>query len=440
MPRLASDQTRESLSGSLWFLPLLMTLAALILGLVLAQINVRPDGFLDPVLFHGNAEEARRLLLSVATTTVGVFAIVVGLTLVALQVAANRYSPRLVRSFLRDRPTQVVLSLFMATFAYNAAGLYTVSAEDPNSPTDYPRLAVSVGLLLLFACIAALVYYVDRVAHSIQIHSILHNIGAAARRAIVAQPPGVGRASGQLDVGGESWEQPPPWAIQLIAQKSGYVQRLQTATLVQAAAAEDSVIRLVPGIGGHVVAGSALGWAWRATKEARPRAEPLETAVAKSVTIGAARSEHHDVALGAIQMVDVALLSMHVFDFHTVQQSADELAVLLSNIADLPLGTEAIADDTGAVRLVVPALTFEDYLELACGEIRRRGAAEPVVLRSLVKLLRSVGAITKPERLDLVREQLELVRSTAERSIQEPHDLELVLSDADDALLALGRA
>jgi hypothetical protein len=34
----------------------------------------------------------------------------------------------------------------------------------------------------------------------------------------------------------------------------------------------------------------------------------------------AARSEHHDVALGAIKMVDVALLSMHVFDFHTVQQ------------------------------------------------------------------------------------------------------------------------
>ena len=50
------------------------------------------------------------------------------------------------------------------------------------------------------------------------------------------------------------------------------------------------------------------------------------------------------------------------------------------------------------------------------------------------------GAITKPELLDLVREQLELVRSTAERSIQEPHALELVLSDADDALLALGRA
>ena len=38
------------------------------------------------------------------------------------------------------------------------------------------------------------------------------------------------------------------------------------------------------------------------------------------------------------------------------------------------------------------------------------------------------GAMAKPERLDLVRQ------------IQEPHDLEIVQSDADDALLAVGRA
>ena len=38
------------------------------------------------------------------------------------------------------------------------------------------------------------------------------------------------------------------------------------------------------------------------------------------------------------------------------------------------------------------------------------------------------GAMAKPDRLDLVRQ------------IQEPHDLEIVQSDADDALLTLGRA
>jgi uncharacterized membrane protein len=56
----------------------------------------------------------------VATTVVGVLALVIGLTVVALQVASNRYSPRLLRDFLRDRTARVVLGLFVATFTYNA--------------------------------------------------------------------------------------------------------------------------------------------------------------------------------------------------------------------------------------------------------------------------------------------------------------------------------
>jgi uncharacterized membrane protein len=438
MKQTTWDQRRESLAGSLWVMPLLVTLGALLLGGLLGLVRLRSDGLLSPVLFHGNAEEARRLLLSIATATVGVFAIVIGLTLVSLQVAANRYSPRLVRAFLRDRPTQLVLSLFIATFAYNAAGLYTVGAG--NSVTEYPRLAVTVGLCLLLVCIGALVYYVDRVVHGMQIHSILDGIGVAARRAIAAQPPGIGRASGQLKVDGDSWDQ-PPWAVQLTAHRSGYVQRMQPQLLVRAATAEDAVIRLVPGIGGHVVAGNALGWAWRSSSEQQPpRPETLTAALASSMTIGSARSAYHDVALGAIQMVDIALLSMHIFDFHTVVQAADELAVLLSKLADLPLGPEGIADTTGTVRVVVPALTFDDYLELACGEIRRRGAGEPVVLRALATLLGNVGGVVTPGRLDSVRDQLEFVRSTAERSIQEPHDVGLVRQDVDEALHAVMRA
>ena len=83
--------------------------------------------------------------------------------------------------------------------------------------------------------------------------------------------------------------------------------------------------------------------------------------------------------------------SMNCFRFSHRAAVGRRARRLLSSIADLPLAPRRLLDDTGAVRLVVPALTFEDDLELACGEIRRRGAAEPVVLRYLVKLLRSVG-------------------------------------------------
>jgi uncharacterized membrane protein len=43
--------------------------------------------------------------------------LVFALTIVALQIASGQYSPRLLRNFMRDRGTQVVLSVFVGAFA-----------------------------------------------------------------------------------------------------------------------------------------------------------------------------------------------------------------------------------------------------------------------------------------------------------------------------------
>ncbi|MFT4167108.1 MAG: DUF2254 domain-containing protein [Microlunatus sp.] len=438
MLRMFLDQRRERWGGSLWLMPLIQTLAALSLGMALDHESKSVDAWLSPVLFHGGAEEARRVLITVATATIGVFAVVVGLTLVALQIAANRYSPRLVRTILRDKPTQFVLGLFIATFAYNAAGLYTVGTS--GNDQDYPRLAVTVGLVLLFLCIAALVYYVDRVAHTIQIHSILKRVSAESRKAIKRHPAGVGREAGQIPVDDPRYE-PPPTAIKIVAEQSGHVQRLRTADLVHAADAHKMTIKMVPGIGSHVVCGSTLAWAWSPTDSATPtQISSLGKAINHAVTIGRARSGYGDVALSASEMVDIALVSLHIFDYHTVEQSAGELTILLSRIAGLPLGDEVFSSDSGAGHVVVPAPYFSDYLELACGEIRRKGSSEPVVLLALARLLRIVGVIAGSERLDAVYQQFDLIRSSAERSISEKHDLQRVLDGIDEARQAIQRA
>lgn len=100
------EKRLEQLSGALWVLPLLFVVGALVLGSALSQITIEPGSRLDPLLFRGDVDEARRVLFGVATTVVGVLALVIGLTVVALQVASNRYSPRLLRDFLRDRTAQ----------------------------------------------------------------------------------------------------------------------------------------------------------------------------------------------------------------------------------------------------------------------------------------------------------------------------------------------
>ena len=143
MPRVPWEQRRDKLSGALWVIPVLFMAGAIAVGGLLSLINIGPDSAIAPLLFRGHADEAQKVLLAVAGTLVGVLAFVIGLTMIALQVAANRYSPRLMRNFLRDRPAQIVLGLVVAAIIYNGAGVYIVGQPAGTADTKYPRLAVT---------------------------------------------------------------------------------------------------------------------------------------------------------------------------------------------------------------------------------------------------------------------------------------------------------
>jgi uncharacterized membrane protein len=329
----------------------------------------------------------------------------------------------------------VVLGLFVATFTYNAAGLYTVGIPRGGSAGQYGRLAVTVGLCLLFVCIGALVYFVDRMVHSIQIDEVLAKISGATAHAIAKEPAGIGRTSSGAAATEPRYD-PPPWRVELRTQRSGYVQAIYPELLLPVALAQQVTVRVALSVGDHVVAGMPLAWVWRTSPEQPPpQPEPVQTALLEAVTIGFERTFRQDVALGLLQIVDAALLSMHVFDFYTAVQSTNELARLLSKLGRHPLGTETIPDLDGTVRVIIPALSFEDYLELACGQIRRRSAGEPMVSRALVRMLRDVGTVVVTDtRKASIAEQLRLVLATAERSVKEPEDLDLVRSDAEQAL------
>jgi uncharacterized membrane protein len=109
--------------ASLWFMPAVAVSIALVVGTVLTEIEIESDSFLGDFVFQGGASEAHQLLTVIASTMITVTGLVFVLTVIALQIAASQFSPRLLRTFLRDRGTQVVLSTFVATFAYSLAGL-----------------------------------------------------------------------------------------------------------------------------------------------------------------------------------------------------------------------------------------------------------------------------------------------------------------------------
>ena len=147
--------------------------------------------------FQGTADDARTLLITVSSTVVTVIALVLGLTVVALQLSSTQFSPRLLRNFLRDRGTQVVLSVFMATFVYSAAGLFTVGCRPGKEPRNFPGSRSAASIVLLFASLGMVVYFADHLAHSIQIDAINRRIEHNTRKAIAQLPSEpTGRARG----------------------------------------------------------------------------------------------------------------------------------------------------------------------------------------------------------------------------------------------------
>lgn len=167
---------REYLAGALWALPTLAVLLALLAGSVVSLVHFEAGSPFAPLLFQGTANDARTLLIGISATMVTVIALVLGLTVVALQLASTQFSPRLLRNFLRDLSNQLTLSTFVATFAYSTAGLYTVGISGGNRTDDYPRLAVSGALLLFFLSMVMLVYFVHHLAHSIQIDQVMQTV------------------------------------------------------------------------------------------------------------------------------------------------------------------------------------------------------------------------------------------------------------------------
>src|SRR5215203_4051674 len=244
---------REYASGALWVWPSIASIVALITGSVMGQIIISPRSPLAPLAFQGTADDARALLITVSSTVVTVIALVLGLTVVALQLSSTQFSPRLLRNFLRDRATQVVLSAFIATFVYSAAGLLTVGLQAGTRTEDFPRLAISGSILLLFVSLGFVVYFADHLAHSIQIDAINRRIERNTRRTIAQE----GSAPVQ-----EVPPRAPEWAVPLVGRHSGYIQSVHPGLLLPLAAEADVTIGLRHRVGQHVVAGTVIGWVW----------------------------------------------------------------------------------------------------------------------------------------------------------------------------------
>lgn len=227
----------SDLSEAFWLLPGLLVAAGVVLALVLVAMDRDgrmpswlPEGIW---LYDGGATGARTLLGAVAGSTIGVAGTVFSITIAALSLAAGQMGPRLLRNFMRDRGNQVTLGFFLGTFSYALMVLRSVRTA---AEGDFvPHLALGVGILLAFLCVATLVYFVGHVAGRINVDTVIELVSEDAQTAIRRLATDE-RAAPAPD---PCWNGEP-----IIDERRGYLQQLDADGLADWAAAHKTAIRL----------------------------------------------------------------------------------------------------------------------------------------------------------------------------------------------------
>ncbi|WP_104525276.1 DUF2254 domain-containing protein [Blastococcus atacamensis] len=376
--------------GPLWFWPAVSGSVATVAGWALGMVEPR-GGFLA-ALWPADTSAAGSLLQMVATAAVTIATLTFSITIVALQLASQQFSPRLLRDFVRDGVTKRVLSILVATFVFAVSGLRGVNSSQP-----VPTLVCLVAALLGVASVGALLAFISHMARMLRVDTMMTRVHNDARRAIetfYGPYDGHGqRSPDELDLDASQGRL-------VCASGSGFVEVLDVGTLVAAAGDHDGLVRIEVRPGDQVTIGTPLATVWC-------RSEELDDAVHAAVVLNNERTIDQDAGFGFRQLEDIAVKAMSpsINDPVTAATAIGHMADLLVRLAGRHLGATLHEDEDGVGRAIVPDRDLRYYLELAAGQVARFGASEPTLIAALLRMLRDVAVACRDDhqRADVAR-------------------------------------
>lgn len=434
-PRRRARGDAERTAPELWTWPAVAGTTAVVVGLVLSHVRPAADSALVRVLWPGDVAAAAAAVQTVATATMATLTTAFSITVVALQLASQQFSPRLLRDFLRDRTIKTVLAVLVGTIALSLTVVRTLHEDEP-----VPVVALALVLVLAGASVAAVVAFVHHITGMLRIDSMMAKVHDESQRAIAMFLPE--RGDGPAQVPERLGPQVPGTVVE--ASRGGFVQRVEVERLVASAREADVVVRVEARPGDLVVSGTPLLTVWTGDGRAAARVpDDVVATLLAAVALGRERTVEQDAAFGFRQLEDIAVkaLSPSINDPVTAAHAVGHMTELLVSLVGRRLGGTVHTDEDGADRAVVMDRDLRYYLDLACGQVRRYGRREPTVLVALLRLCRDVGVHADPEAHapELLRQVDLVVREMADDLLDE--DRGAVLDLAERVQLVLdGRA
>ena len=414
MPAVANSRFKQlfvQIHSSLWFVPALLVLGMVLLAVGLVELDRHVDHVLQarwPRLFATEAEGARSMLSAIAGSMATIAGVAFSITMVALALASNQYTSRVLRNFMRDRANQLVLGIFIGVHVYC---LFVLRAMGEQENALVPACAVLGALVLTVLACAAFIYFVHHISSTIQAEDMAEAITRETLQVIDDMFPDEARHDGATPAcalpDAAAWQQVP-------AQKFGYVQTVDETRLVAFARDHDVVVRMACKPGDFVGIGEPIVWL---AASSAPGASMVK-ALNRAYGFGAFRTIDQDPAFGIRQLVDISLkaLSPAINDTTTAVTCLQHIGVILERCVRRHMAARHHYDgDT--LRVLSASPDPVELVGLAFRQITENAEGNTEVLLRILGTIRKLGQACRTSSLrDALQEQVNIVGEIAMRT------------------------
>ena len=397
---------KSYIRSSLWLVPFFAVLAYMAATRITFSIGrwLLQNGLIDETTaFLGlSMSGARTMLETVITLNLSFVVFTFGSLLVAIQVAGGQYTPRIIATtLLRDNAIRGTVGYFVFTLLFSLRALSRMGDETVHQFNTF--IAATFGLI----SIVVFLYLIDYAARLLRPVSLVHRLGESGIEVIKSVYP---ESTSPSHPEKSSAKRPAPDRIVVSAGTSGAVLAVDLDGLVKRARRTDGMIEFVPQVGDFVAADEPLfrlygGAAGIDDHELRA-----------SVAFGSERTLEQDPTFAFRILVDIAIkaLSPAINDPTTAVIAIDQLHRLLRLVGLRHLRGEERHDDKGSLRVVFRTPNWEDFVHLACTEIRHCGAGSIQIMRRMRSMLENLMQTLPTHRHPELRKQLELLDRTIE--------------------------
>lgn len=370
-----------------WLVPAAGIVVGLALGLILPAIE-HSLGLPDTLSINRDTETARGVLQALVGLAMSLAGITFSVIVVALVLASQQLSPRVLRSFERNPLNQLVLGVFLGTATYAACVLAAIN-EDSQDPV--PVFATSFAMLLAGISLVLFVVFLHHLMRSLNASAVIRRIAAEGHEAIEdPYPRAAGRDADDERATERELNQQLDGLVrtEIRAPRAGYLASVEADQLLEIARSSDGFAEQRCAIGDFVITGGLLATVWTQDEPA----PGLNEQICNRFILKEERLVDHDIAFPIRQLADIALkgLSPGINDPTTAENAMDSVADSLVRIALKDRGTLLRLDQEMVPRLRVARPSFDRLVVLGFDQVRRHAAGQPSFSVRLLELLASV--------------------------------------------------